>query len=293
MRRLMVGTDGSVSGQVAVAWAAAVAQATDADLVVASAWTPSQAELPPETYQRLRAEARRSLDDECSIAREAGIEYEARILDGDPRSVLLDAAERDDVDVLVTGTHGTGSHPHALHLGSVAHHLADHTTRVLATVPASARSVWPARVLVGVDGSEGSAHAVEWCRDLARQLASEVIAAHASQPFGQSDPATQETRVHEQVEEWIAPLHEVGIPTRALVLHKEPVAALTEAGIREQVGLVVVGTGWAASRAYGSVPPRSRSCTKAVSLWCSSPPRHPRPEGTAPRTRRRSGSFGA
>jgi nucleotide-binding universal stress UspA family protein len=242
MRRLMVGTDGSVSGQVAVAWAAAVAQATDADLVVASAWTPSQAELPPETYERLRAEARRSLDDECSIAREAGIEYEARILDGDPRSVLLDAAERDDVDLLVTGTHGTGSHPHALHLGSVAHHLADHTTRVLATVPASARSVWPARVLVGVDGSEGSAHAVEWCRDLARQLASEVIAAHASQPFGPSDPATQETRVHEQVEEWIAPLHEVGIPTRALVLQKEPVTALTEAGIREQVGLVVVGT---------------------------------------------------
>ena len=38
------------------------------------------------------------------------------------------------------------------------------------------------------------------------------------------------------------PLHEAGIPTRALVLHKEPVAALTESGIREQVGLVVVGT---------------------------------------------------
>jgi nucleotide-binding universal stress UspA family protein len=92
MRRLMVGTDGSVSGQVAVAWAAAVAQATDADLVVASAWTPSQAEVPPETYERLRAEARRNLDDECSIAGEAAIEYEARILEGDPRSVLLDAA---------------------------------------------------------------------------------------------------------------------------------------------------------------------------------------------------------
>jgi nucleotide-binding universal stress UspA family protein len=246
MRRLMVGTDGSVSGQVAVAWAAAVAQATDADLVVASAWTPSQAEVPPETYERLRAEARRNLDDECSIAGEAAIEYEARILEGDPRSVLLDAAERDDVDLLVTGTHGSGSHPHALHLGSVAHHLADHTTRVLATIPASARSVWPARVLVGVDGSEGSAHAVEWCRDFARQLASEVIAAHASEPFGErtspSDSATGNIGVREQVDEWIAPLHEAGIPTRVLVPQREPVAALTEAGIREQVGLVVVGT---------------------------------------------------
>jgi nucleotide-binding universal stress UspA family protein len=246
MRRLMVGTDGSVSGQAAVAWAAGVAKATNADLVVASAWKPSQAEVPPDTYERLRAEARRNLDDECSIAREAGIKYEARILDGDPRSVLLDAAERDDVDLLVTGTHGTGSHPHALHLGSVAHHLADHTTRVLATVPASARSVWPARVLVGVDGSEGSAHAVEWCRDLARPLASEVIAAHASEPIGEptgpSDSATGDTGVRERVDEWIAPLHEAGITARALVVHKEPVAALTEAGIREQVGLVVVGT---------------------------------------------------
>ena len=87
----MVGTDGSVSGQVAVAWAAGVAQATDADLVVASAWAPSQAEVPPETYERPRADARRNLDDECSIARQAGIEYEARILEGDPRSALPDA----------------------------------------------------------------------------------------------------------------------------------------------------------------------------------------------------------
>ena len=280
MRRLMVGTDGSVSGQVAVAWAAGVAHATDADLVVASAWKPSQAELPPETYERLRAEARRNLDDECSIAREAGIRYEVRILDGDPRSALLDAAEREDVDVLVTGTHGTGSHPHALHLGSVAHHLADHTTRVLATVPASARSVWPARVLVGVDGSEGSAHAVEWCRDLARPLASEVIAAHASQPFGPSDPATQETR--EQVEEWIAPLHEAGIPTRALVLQKEPVAALTEAGIREQVGLVVVGT-----RGLGGFSGLRLGTTALKVLHQSGlpvvlvPPRHPRSEANS------------
>jgi nucleotide-binding universal stress UspA family protein len=247
MRRLMVGTDGSVSGQVAVAWAAGVAQATHADLVVASAWEPSQAEVPPDTYERLRAEARRNLDDEwCSSAREAGIKYEARILEGDPRSVLLEAAERDPVDVLVTGTRGTGSHPHALHLGSVAHHLADHTTRVLATVPASARSIWPARILLGVDGSEGSAHAVEWCCNAASPLASEVIAAHASEQFGartgSSDSATRDTGVREQVEKWIAPLHEAGIPTRALVLQQEPVAALTEAGIREQVGLVVVGT---------------------------------------------------
>lgn len=247
MRRLLVGTDGSVSGQVAVGWAAGVALATDADLVVASAWKPSQSEVSPETYERLRAEARRNLDDKwSSVVREAGVKYEARILEGDPRSALLDVAEGDDVDLLVTGTRGTGSHPHALHLGSVAHHLVHHTTRLLATVPASARSGWPTRVLVGVDGSEGSAHAVEWCRDVARPLASEVIAVHASEPFGQragqSGPESGDTGLREKVEEWVAPLHEAGIPTRGLVLQQEPVAALTEAAIRQQAGLVVVGT---------------------------------------------------
>jgi nucleotide-binding universal stress UspA family protein len=176
----------------------------------------------------------------------SGIKYEARILDGDPRNVLLDAAERDDVDLLVTGTHGTGSHPHALHLGSVAHPLADHTTRVLATVPASARSVWPARVLVGVDGSEGSAHAVEWCRDLARPLASEVIAAHASEPFrertGPSDPRPGTQVYASRSMNGSRHCTRRAFPLRALVVQKEPVAALTEAGIREQVGLLVVGT---------------------------------------------------
>lgn len=246
MRRLLVGTDGSVSGQVAVGWAVGVAKATDADLVVASAWKPSQAEVPPETYDRFRADALKILDDEwCAGARQAGVRYEARILDGDPRSVLLEAAENDDVDLVVTGTHGAGSHPHALHLGSVSHHLVHHTTRVLAAIPTSARAVWPTPILLGVDGSENSAHAVAWCQDAAGALATEVIAVHALEQLPQRGSANAESALRlaqQRLDEWIAPLRTAGIPARGLVLDQEPVAALTDTGIREQVGFIVVGT---------------------------------------------------
>ncbi len=113
-----------------------------------------------------------------------------------------------------------------------------------------------------------------------------MIAAHASEAFGkrtgESDSAAQDTGVREQVEEWIAPLHEAGIPTRALVLNKEPVAALTEAGIREQVGLVVVGT-----RGLGGFSGLRLGTTGLKVLYQSGPPvvlvppKHPRSEANS------------
>ena len=127
MKRLLVGTDGSTSGQVAVAWAASLARATECELVVATAWqTPSGTEMRPATYDERREEDRRVLDDEwCTATREAGTAYEALFLEGDPREALLAAAADTRGDLVVVGARGTSSHPHAPQLSEVAVYLHD------------------------------------------------------------------------------------------------------------------------------------------------------------------------
>jgi nucleotide-binding universal stress UspA family protein len=247
MKRLLVGTDGSVSGQAAVGWAVGVARTAECELVVATAWRPGDAAVASDTYDELRDRARRTLNDDwCAVAREAGTPYQPLLLEGDPREVLLAAAEDARADLVVVGADGSGAHPHALHLGSVTHHLVHHTTVPLAAVPASARTVWPTRILVGVDGSAGSAAAVAWCRNIAPRLATEVVAVYAELPLAEwvphTDPTSWYQRASKQCQEWATPLRDSAIPSRAVVVEHEPVTALTETGVREQAGLIVVGT---------------------------------------------------
>lgn len=247
MQRILAGTDGSVSAQVAVRWAVELAAETDVPLLIAHAWRPSFAEMPPETSDRLRSEAGRRLEDEwCVPAREAGIGYEPLVLDGDPRPALLAAAETRDADLLVVGARGAAKHPHAPHLGSVTHHLVHHTERPLAAIPASARSVDLTRLVVGVDGSEGSARAVDWCADVAPTLHATVLAVYGERLLAEwvprDDPSSWYQRALDDCDKWTAPLRDADVPTRALVVDHEPVTALTNTAIHERAGMIVVGT---------------------------------------------------
>ena len=247
MKRLLIGTDGSVSGQAALRWAVDMAHATESELVVATAWRPGIAEVPPPIYDELRDDARRVLDDDwCAIARDADTRYRALLLEGDPRELLLAAAADTHADLVVVGARGSRSHPHALHLGSVAHHLVHHATLPLATIPASARPSTPHRILVGVDGSPGSAEAVAWCRDVAPQLEAEVIAVHArpssTERPSRFGPSSASRGGREDCDEWVRSLRDARIPTRSIVIENDPVAALTDVGVRERADLIVVGT---------------------------------------------------
>jgi nucleotide-binding universal stress UspA family protein len=234
-KRVLVGTDGSSTAQVAVRWAAVLCSATQAELVVVTAWTPPFAEVAPDTYAGLLDDARRVLEEQwCEPARDAEAEYRAWVLEGDARDVLLTGAEDADADLVVVGPRGAGHHPHAPDLGSVTHHLIHHIDRPLAAIPASSRPAPPERILVGVDGSAGSASAIQWCVESAGQLGAEVIAVHAL------DDSYPDAR--EQCETWAAPVRKAGLRSRTLVVEEEPVTGLIDATIREQADLLVVGS---------------------------------------------------
>lgn len=242
MKRVLVGVDGSPSAGAALRWAARLARPSGAEVIVATAFWPSEGELPPDRYGELAAEARTLEGAWSAPARDEGVEWRAVLCEGQP-DVLLEAADAEDADLVVVGTRGRGGFA-GLNLGSVAHHLAHNTTRPLAVVPAPSAAAPLERVVVGVDGSEGAAEAVRWCADALGPLGVAVVAVHAvPSPMWEDDPRGRPGVAEDEVREWVAPIIDAGLDVTPVVMYDtHPVAALTQVADQHRAGLIVVGS---------------------------------------------------
>jgi nucleotide-binding universal stress UspA family protein len=112
-------------------------------------------------------------------------------------------------------------------------------------------------MVLGLDGSDGSAHACHWCAALARSLDAEVVAVHAMEvpPYPlvtyeglQPVPLDaeiilqwQEDRRRLVESEWCAPLRHAGVRHRALVVEGNPATVIMETAEAQRAGLIVVG----------------------------------------------------
>ncbi len=243
--RILVGADGSEHSRVAMQWAASFAQATDAELVVAFAWHPRFAEVSNDEFETLRGEAAARLDQWSAPLRDGPVTARPRLLHGDARDVLIDAADDEDVALVVVGAPGMGDHLHALHLGSVTHHLVHHSPRPVAAIPTATRPAWPAPIVIGVEDSEGSRRVVDWCAGVAGAFATEIVAVHSEEMIAEwlphADPRSWYQATREHVEQWIAPARRSGVAPRIVIQRGDPVDAITKAATHEHAGLVVVG----------------------------------------------------
>lgn len=111
--------------------------------------------------EELNARAQKRVDAAAALLRSRGLTADARVAGGDPKTAILDHAAAMAADLIVLGAHGMSAVEEFL-LGSVA-------KAVLRFAPCSVALVRdigaPAdaglKVLLAVDGSEGSRHAVE------------------------------------------------------------------------------------------------------------------------------------
>ncbi len=107
------------------------------------------------------------------------------------------------------------------------------------------------KIVIGLDGSAGSDHALHWLLARAPGGVSEVTAVHAIRPLGEflldlpMPPGLDHWRenLHWQLEaEWCKPLGEAGVAHRAVTVeHKAPAVALTDVANAEEADLIVVG----------------------------------------------------
>lgn len=245
MKLVMVGLDGSSPSAEASAWGAWIANGTGAELLGVTAWLPAQAEGTPEDIARRRAAATELLASEwCGPAQALGTTVRSLLVDGSP-DVLTETAVDEGADLLVVGNRGGGGMA-ALHIGSVAHHLAHHIAVPLAIVPAPAARAHPGTIVVGIDGSAASAAAVRWCAEVAAAVSARVVAVTAFGPLletiTEADLSDDHRPIEHHVEQWIEPLRHAGVEVETrLVRDVHPVTALTDAA-RDHAQLVVVGS---------------------------------------------------
>lgn len=247
MQRLVVGLDGSKASVRALAWAGRLAAATGGDLVAVHAQRRPYAEIAPADDERMLAERREIIEREwLRPAADLGLDPRAVVVEGDPRTVILDTARERDAELIVLGRSGAGGDPGFLHLGSVVEHAAHHVTRPLAIIPADVdRPV--RRILLGVDGSAESAAAVEWCTSVAGALGATVEAVTVEEPPAEWTPAWSDENwrrgAERGIQEWVAPLTDAGVPVECLVVEELfPVDGLLHTAEDHDVDLVVIGT---------------------------------------------------
>lgn len=111
----------------------------------------------------------------------------------------------------------------------------------------------PHRILVGLDGSSGSARALDWAIGVARPLGAEIVAVHVFQltpaypadyglvPIPCSDEWLEELR-GEFENDWCAPLRKAGVAYRTIFEMGSPAVTLIAVAQREQANLIVTGT---------------------------------------------------
>ncbi len=169
--RIVVGFDGSEGSRQALAWAVAEAAARKAVLQPVMIWqSPSDyGEMPYGLVAKdqLAEQAGKRL--EQALAEVTGEDRVARagplVLRGDPAQVLCEQSA--NADVLVVGSRGHGGFAGLL-LGSVSTKCAHHSRCPLVIVRDGNADQGPGpgrvirRILVGVDGSEGSRRALAW-----------------------------------------------------------------------------------------------------------------------------------
>jgi nucleotide-binding universal stress UspA family protein len=110
-----------------------------------------------------------------------------------------------------------------------------------------------AAIVVGVDGSDASARAVQWCADHAASLGATVVAVHAidlpvyAPPTYASFQALSLTEEQQDnlrdiaTRDWCKPLADAGVAHRVLLMDGSPALALLQAARSEDAELVVTG----------------------------------------------------
>jgi nucleotide-binding universal stress UspA family protein len=239
--RVVCGADGSEGG-IAAARLAARVVAPNGSLVVVTVDDPSVAVHAgwrmADVLDELEREARTaSARARAAVKGTYAHDLETRLLEGGPLECLHAEIERVRATLVVVGMHGH-SRAVGITLGSVPTHLL-HEARcsVLVARPAHEPAVWPQTIVVGIDGSSGSAAALVAADELAERLDARVRPVVAlREPNVDLDAARALAPDLEEVDDRILPL-----------LHE----------LSEESALVVVGSrGLRGIRALGSVGER-------------------------------------
>jgi len=239
-RRILVGTDGSITALLANRIAARLAGRWEAELVIVTVRRPNSA----------RAAAARVLERAAVAAKREGAEVvSTELLEGDPAEVILALAEARGVDLVVVGNKGMeqrrrfapGSVPGAV-ARSASTDLLIVDTRDASDPAARAEGLYR-HLVVGTDGSSTAGEAARRTMELGLLLRADVTLVYVGDPL-----------IGAIVLEETANGGPVGIGIDRRLELGEPAERITGVAAEAEADLIVVGNKGMNRRVLGSVP---------------------------------------
>lgn len=255
--KIIVGVDGSKNAVAALRWAVEAAGPRRGVVEAIYVWQiPALAYgapggYPPVDPRALQQAAEAVVDSAMAEMVPGEVKVLSRCEEGYPLDVLRRAADEPDVIATVVGARGHSGLA-GLVLGSMSHALTHHLTKPVVIVPAT----WephPATakptIVVGVDGSPGSARALAWAvadaevtgrrveAVMVRPLPDPVLPAGAPAASDGTDP---QSSVERTLELLVADAGKEGVEATAVVLQGHPAEKLIERAAAAE--LLVVGT---------------------------------------------------
>jgi nucleotide-binding universal stress UspA family protein/nitrite reductase/ring-hydroxylating ferredoxin subunit len=235
-KRIVHGTDGSVSSARASEVAAAITVANNAELIVAHVQAPGDAAAAQTLARAVAA---------CEAAGVRARKLTGELVEGRPAEALVDLAEQRDAGLLVV----SGGRGQQYSLGDVAHRLSHRSRCDLLIV--SDRAPQGGRythVLLATDGSKTADRAARKAYDLAESLEARVTMVFVGHP------ATGQLITADTVATYAGP-----VPTEMVIVSGDPTREILETAKRVGADLVVIGNkGMTGARRFftASVPGR-------------------------------------
>ena len=189
-------TDFSECSQNAGIYAALLAKYFGAKLLVAHAFTLSQAAMDVELEHSISSQQRkdllRDLTEKCDALARASIDAVPVLLEGDPKDVLPALADKNAPSIIVLGTHGGGWLEREV-IGSVAEKILWSTCWPCLTVgprvqPVRSTSLPFRRILYSTDFTGAAAHAAWYAVLFAKAVGAEMDVLHVVQHGDADDP---------------------------------------------------------------------------------------------------------
>lgn len=190
--RVLLGTDGSPDAVRAADWLARFPLPAESQILVVSV-LPHLGSRAAEHQSAIHAQARQVVEDaRLKLARAA---VDVRLMEGGVRDRLLQAAEEWKADLIVLGARGLSGVERAL-LGSVSLGVAREARGAVMIVKGAATTLQ--RVVVGLDGSEHSRHALSFMASLPLAADTELLLVGVAEKthFPRSAPSVVADQLH-------------------------------------------------------------------------------------------------
>ena len=260
---LLVPLDGSDLAEAALPYAEALARSLAEPLhllAVVDREPGEDAELPPEFRDHLLKLRRQGLDEYLTMRAASsagrGVTVETEIVEGDPVSAILAAADRLAVDAIIMATHGRGGFER-LFLGSVADkimRLGRHPTLLVAPHEnVEPQEVQLHRIAVPLDGSPLAEAALAPAERLAAAAGAQLLLTRvqpltliATDAYGYvPDLGDIEAALMKQVQAYLADVQgrlSATVASETVVLRGDPAATLAQYVHEQRVDLLVMTT---------------------------------------------------